>query len=111
LKGCIITKVDEATRLGAALDTALRYRLPIHYVSIGQKVPEHLVFLSAAELIDRALTHLPTARTLYAPTEADFAALLSMTRAPAADAQADEGSRRQRMQALPHLLSMTAGGA
>src|SRR5690554_3575160 len=111
LKGCIISKVDEATRLGAALDTALRYRLPIHYVSIGQKVPEHLVFLSAAELIDRALTHLPTARTLYAPTEADFAALLSMTRAPAADAQADEGSRRQRMQALPHLLSMTAGGA
>src|SRR5690606_2842899 len=73
LKGCIISKVDEATRLGAALDTALRYRLPIHYVSIGQKVPEHLVSLSAQELVDRALMHQPSERTLFAPMEADFA--------------------------------------
>lgn len=112
LSGCIITKVDEAIRLGAALDTALRYRLPIHYVSIGQKVPEHLAFLPATELVDRALTHLPSARTLYAPTEADFAALLSMTRpAQAADAEAVDASRRQQMQALPRLLSMAGGGA
>ncbi|MFT0851134.1 flagellar biosynthesis protein FlhF [Achromobacter sp. F4_2707] len=113
LKGCIITKVDEAIRLGAALDTALRYRLPIHYVSIGQKVPEHLAFLSATELVDRALTHLPSARTLYAPTEADFAALMQLTRStgPAADTAAQEDARRQRMLALPRLLSMTAGGA
>lgn len=109
LKGCIITKVDEASRLGAALDTALRYRLPIHYVSIGQKVPEHLVFLSPAELIDRALTHLPTTRTLYAPTEADFAALMSMTRDPADDSTGAADMRRQHMQALPRLLSMAAG--
>ena len=40
--GCIITKLDEASRLGAALDTAIRHRLPIHYMSVGQKVPEHL---------------------------------------------------------------------
>ena len=110
LKGCIITKVDEATRLGAALDTALRYRLPIHYVSIGQKVPEHLVFLTATELVDRALTAQPSSRSLYAPTEADFAALLSMTR-PAPAAASDAQASRQRMQALPRLLSMTAGGA
>ena len=37
--GCIITKLDEASRLGAALDTAIRHRLPIHYMSVGQKVP------------------------------------------------------------------------
>src|SRR5690606_35598427 len=41
LKGCIITKVDEASRLGASLDTAIRYQLPIHYISNGQKVPEN----------------------------------------------------------------------
>lgn len=112
LKGCIITKVDEATRLGAALDTALRYRLAIHYVSIGQKVPEHLAFPTAADLIDQALTHLPSARTLYAPTEADFAALLSMSRqadSTGGDAAAD--ARRQQLQALPRLLSMTGGAA
>ena len=111
LKGCIITKVDEATRLGAALDTALRYRLPIHYVSIGQKVPEHLVFLSAADLVDRALTAQPSSRTLYAPTEADFAALLSMTRPAQPDVSAQADSNQQRMLALPRLLSMTAGDA
>lgn len=111
LKGCIITKVDEATRLGAALDTALRYRLPIHYVSTGQKVPEHLAFLQSAELVDQALTHLPSARTLYAPTEADFAALLSMTRPPEADSDAAADARRQQLQALPRLLSVAGGPA
>lgn len=110
LKGCIISKVDEATRLGAALDTALRYRLPIHYVSIGQKVPEHLVFLSAADLIDRALTPQPASRTLYAPTEADFAALLAMSR-PSVPEAGPEAAARQRLLALPRLLSISAGGA
>ncbi|MCG2599946.1 MAG: flagellar biosynthesis protein FlhF, partial [Achromobacter sp.] len=50
--GCIITKLDEASRLGAALDTAIRHRLPIHYSSIGQKVPEHLELARADALID-----------------------------------------------------------
>lgn len=112
LKGCIITKVDEATRLGAALDTALRYRLPIHYVSTGQKVPEHLAWLPAAELVDRALTQSSSTPTLYAPTEADLAALLSVTQQtnPAATEGAGE-ARRQQLQALPRLLSMTGGMA
>ena len=111
LKGCIITKVDEAIRLGAALDTALRYRLPIHYVSVGQKVPEHLVFLPAAELVDRALTNLPSSRSLYAPTEADFAALMSLTQAGAPDAEAGVEARRRQARGLPRLLSMAGGDA
>lgn len=112
LRGCIVTKVDEATRLGAALDTALRYRLPIHYVSTGQKVPEHLVHLSASELVDRALTSLPSERSLYAPTEADLAALMSMSRQPETpDAAASAAqARQQQLQALPRLLSMAAAG-
>ena len=52
--GCIITKLDEASRLGAALDTAIRHRLPIHYMSVGQKVPEHLELARPDALIDRA---------------------------------------------------------
>ncbi|MGA0584387.1 MAG: flagellar biosynthesis protein FlhF, partial [Castellaniella sp.] len=79
LRGCIVSKIDEASRLGAALDTAIRYKLPIHYVSNGQKVPENLLFLSAADLVDRALAPAQSNRTLYAPSEADLAALLSMT--------------------------------
>jgi flagellar biosynthesis protein FlhF len=43
LAGCIVTKVDEATHPGAVIDTVDTPRLPVHYVSSGQKVPEHLV--------------------------------------------------------------------
>ncbi|OZI74664.1 flagellar biosynthesis protein FlhF [Bordetella genomosp. 12] len=71
--GCIITKLDEATRLGPALDTAIRHRLPIHYISNGQKVPEHLVPAQAQPLVDHALASLQ--RPLYAPSEADLAGL------------------------------------
>jgi flagellar biosynthesis protein FlhF len=39
---CILTKVDEAASLGAALSTALRHRLKIAYVCDGQRVPEDL---------------------------------------------------------------------
>lgn len=73
--GCIITKLDEASRLGAALDTAIRHRLPIHYASIGQKVPEHLERMRADALIDRAFAMVERARALYAPSEADLASL------------------------------------
>jgi len=39
---CVLTKVDEAASLGAALSTALRHRLKIAYVCDGQRVPEDL---------------------------------------------------------------------
>ncbi|MBP6019222.1 MAG: flagellar biosynthesis protein FlhF [Burkholderiaceae bacterium] len=107
LKGCIVTKIDEASRLGAVLDTAIRYQLPIHYVSNGQKVPENLVWLSATDLVDQALVQNKQSRALYAPSEADFAALMSFTRPPenTASVQAAE-NRRKRL--LPGLLSMTS---
>lgn len=109
LKGCIITKVDEASRLGAALDTSIRFQLPIQYVSNGQKVPENLQFLQAAELIDQALVHNRESRALFAPTEADFAALMSLSKAPEDDSQAAAAeSRRKRL--LPGLISMAAEG-
>ena len=104
LKGCIITKMDEASRPGAVLDTALRYQLRIHYVSNGQKVPENLLFPSAEELIDQALVHNQGARALYAPSEADFAALMSLAQS-AADTVA-AGKQANQKQLLPGLLSM-----
>jgi len=39
---CILTKVDEAASLGAALSTAIRHRLPIAFLCNGQRVPEDL---------------------------------------------------------------------
>ncbi|WP_066454312.1 flagellar biosynthesis protein FlhF [Castellaniella caeni] len=108
LRGCIITKIDEASCLGGALDTAIRYRLPIHYVSNGQKVPENLLFLTAAELVDRALVPLQSVRTQFAPTEADLAALMSITQ-PEESAEAVAERRRQQV-LLPQLLTQSARG-
>lgn len=77
LSGCVITKIDEASRIGASLDIALRFQLPIHYVSDGQRVPENLQFLTASQLVDLALSQSPNQRALFTPTTADLAALIS----------------------------------
>ncbi|MCQ9615978.1 flagellar biosynthesis protein FlhF [Paenalcaligenes niemegkensis] len=106
LIGCIVTKIDEASRIGPALDTAIRYQLPIHYVSDGQKVPENLGFLSARQLVDRAFAHeAHNARALYSPTSGDVAALLSA-------AQPEETmsiSQAQRNEMLSKMLRASAG--
>ena len=52
---CILTKLDETPQPGAALDSLLRHRLPLAYISGGQRVPEDLHTPNAAYLVDRAL--------------------------------------------------------
>jgi flagellar biosynthesis protein FlhF len=52
LAGCIFTKVDEATHPGALIDMAIRHQLPVHYIASGQKVPEHLMLVDRATLVD-----------------------------------------------------------
>jgi flagellar biosynthesis protein FlhF len=52
LAGCIFTKVDESTHPGALIDMAIRHQLPVHYISSGQKVPEHLVLADGKALVD-----------------------------------------------------------
>ena len=90
--GCIITKLDEATRIGSSLDTAIRHRLPIHYVSVGQKVPEDMEVADAQLLVDRALAPISPSSALYAPSEGDMASLL---RAAGQTRNADASRRRQ----------------
>ena len=60
---CILTKVDEAMSLGAALSTTLRHQLKIAYLSDGRRVPEDLhlahqrrlwLVLAAHDLKERA---------------------------------------------------------
>jgi flagellar biosynthesis protein FlhF len=55
LKGCILTKIDEATQLGNALTVLLESDLPISYLSTGQRVPEDIEKIHARDLIDRAI--------------------------------------------------------
>lgn len=108
LRGCIISKIDEATRLGAALDTAIRYKLPIHYVSNGQKVPENLLFLTAQDLVNRTLIPSKSDRTLYAPTQSDLSALMSLAQPD--QSQENLAQKRRQEQLLPRILSQNISG-
>ncbi len=55
LFGAMLTKVDEAPRLGAVLDIAIRHGLRLHYVSHGQQVPEDLRLAEPEPLVEQAL--------------------------------------------------------
>lgn len=54
LQGCVLTKVDETTSLGAALTMLLRHRLPPLYLGTGQRVPEDLERARGERLVQRA---------------------------------------------------------
>ncbi len=54
-KGVVLTKVDEAVKLGPALDALIRHRLKVVAVANGQRVPEDWHRLSGATLVQRAL--------------------------------------------------------
>jgi flagellar biosynthesis protein FlhF len=56
LAGCCLGKLDEAVKPGGVLDTAMRHRLPVHYVSNGQRVPEDLELPNAAKLVQQSLS-------------------------------------------------------
>ena len=52
---CLITKVDEAATLGGVLSVLIRARLPVAYVSNGQRVPEDLAPARALDLVSQAV--------------------------------------------------------
>ena len=52
---CLLTKLDEAASLGGAISALIRARLPVSYVSEGQRVPEDLCPARALELITHAV--------------------------------------------------------
>lgn len=52
---CLLTKVDEAASLGGVLSILTRARLPIAYLSEGQRIPEDLRPARALELVTSAV--------------------------------------------------------
>ena len=107
LAGCIFTKVDEATHPAVLLDIAIRQQLPIHYISSGQKVPEHLV-LGDRNLLVNGVFEARSGSALFVPGEADLderpAALRNDAELLAAEAVSDRlrSQCRQLIQALTH---------
>ena len=55
LHSTILTKLDEATSLGAALSCLLESQVPLAASCDGQRVPEDIRVLRGAQLVDRAL--------------------------------------------------------
>jgi flagellar biosynthesis protein FlhF len=109
LAGCILTKVDEATHPGALIDTVIRHQLPIHYISSGQKVPEHLMLCNRSALID-SVFQAKSRSSLFVPGEADLdeqpAALRHEEKVAAAAAVSDR--LRSQCQQLIRVLSHNA---
>ncbi len=52
---CVLTKLDEAASLGGALSVLIRARMPIAFVSEGQRIPEDLSPARALELVSAAV--------------------------------------------------------
>ena len=53
--GVVLSKLDEAVKIGPSLDAMIRHRLKVLAVGNGQRVPEDWHRLSAATLVQRAL--------------------------------------------------------
>ncbi len=81
--GAILTKLDEAARIGGALDALLRYKLALYGLTNGQRVPEDWHLPNG-----RLLAHLslkPAAR-LFELAENEGALMLAQTAAAARSA-------------------------
>lgn len=70
--GCLLTKMDEATSLGALLSAVIRHMLPLSYVAHGQRVPEDLYPAQADRLV---LCAAQMARTAPRPHDDESLAL------------------------------------
>ncbi|HEY0855836.1 MAG TPA: flagellar biosynthesis protein FlhF, partial [Albitalea sp.] len=68
--GVILSKMDEAVKLGPALDALIRHRLKVVGVANGQRVPEDWHRLSSHALVHRALR--PTAGSAYRMDASDM---------------------------------------
>lgn len=111
LAGCIFTKVDESTHPGALIDMAIRHQLPVHYISSGQKVPEHLLLADGKALVD-SVFQAGSRSALFVPGEADLddkpEATSPDVRVVAAEAEAVSERLRSQCQQLIKALTHNA---
>lgn len=101
LAGCIFTKVDEATHPGALIDMAIRHRLPVHYISSGQQVPEHLAPADSQALVD-SVFQAKSRSALFVPGESDL-----QDQPAAAGHEAQAASERLRAQCRQLINALT----
>jgi flagellar biosynthesis protein FlhF len=73
----VLSKIDEAAKLGPALDAAIRHQLVLRGVTMGQKVPEDWEAADAAKLI--RLSMRSPAKSAFDPTAADLGFFFSQS--------------------------------
>ena len=54
LSGCIFTKIDESLSLGELISVAIHNRLPIGYLTNGQRVPEDIRVANSEKIVQKA---------------------------------------------------------
>ncbi|WP_460890938.1 flagellar biosynthesis protein FlhF, partial [Ramlibacter alkalitolerans] len=78
---CVISKVDEAARCGAAVDVAVRHQLVLEGFANGQRVPEDWHAQRAPLLVQKAL--MRPASSAYLPDEGELGLMLTAPMAAA----------------------------
>lgn len=71
LHGCILTKLDEAASLGEILSVLIEHKLPVSYISDGQKVPDDLHMARGKSLVKEAVKLMQKSRRT--PSEEELA--------------------------------------
>jgi len=56
INGCVLTKLDEAVNLGAVISSVVENKLPIAYVSDGQRVPEDIENIKPEYIVNRCIS-------------------------------------------------------
>jgi flagellar biosynthesis protein FlhF len=91
-KGIVLSKLDEAVKLGPAIDALIRHKLPVTVVANGQRVPEDWHRLSGHALVQRALR--PSAGTAYRIDASDVNLIFAATQGPIAVREATREATR-----------------
>ncbi|WP_415890235.1 flagellar biosynthesis protein FlhF [Neptuniibacter sp. SY11_33] len=55
LNGCVLSKMDESGSLGEAISLIVEKRLPVSYVTDGQRIPDDIDIAKKHELVSRAV--------------------------------------------------------
>ncbi|MDP3904553.1 MAG: flagellar biosynthesis protein FlhF, partial [Methylococcaceae bacterium] len=64
-QACILTKLDEAATVGAAVSAIIEQNLPLSFVTDGQQVPEDIHSPCARTLIDQCVEELDVANDYH----------------------------------------------
>jgi flagellar biosynthesis protein FlhF len=77
----ILSKLDEAAKLGPVLDAAIRHQLVLRGVTTGQKVPEDWEAANAAKLVRLSMRAAP-GKSAFDPQASDLGFFFSQAIAP-----------------------------